>query len=93
MAAIPLYLQIFGKPDTRRRVGERPADMMPLAVGDSLKIGGRLFDNRRRVSIRKYGKGRDAYWLLEATSEGKDASQDRAALAARTAWLREIGVG
>lgn len=93
MAAIPLYMQIFGKPDTKRRVGERPADMMPLAVGDGLKIGGRLFDNRRRVSIRKVGKGRDAFWLLEAMPEGRDAVQDRTAAAARAAWLREVGVG
>lgn len=93
MGAIPLYLEIFGKPDTRRRVGERPADMMPLAVGDSLRIGGRLFDNRRRVSIRKMGKGKDAFWLLVAVGEGKDARQDRAAMRARSEWLQEIGVG
>ena len=93
MAGIPLYLQIFGRPDTRRRVGERPADMMPLEVGDGLRIGGRVFDNRRRVSIRRLGVGPEAHWLLEAMPEGKDASQDRVAMAARTTWLREIGVG
>ena len=94
LAVIPLYLELFGRPDVaRRRIGERPAKMSPMEVADGLRISMKLFDNRRRVSVVKIDHEGQPAWLLTAMPEGKNAADDRAAMAARTAWLQGIGLG
>lgn len=90
---IPFYLELFGRPDTRRRIGERPPTMSALDVGDRLKVGFKVFDNRRRVSIRKVTHEGSPAWLLVAMPEGQNALDTPAAAAERAAWLREVGMG
>jgi hypothetical protein len=86
---IPVYLEIFLRPASRRKVGERGEALSPLAVADSLRFDGKLFDNRRRVSVVKTAVNGEMAWVLTALPEGKDVRNDRAAAAARAKWLTE----
>lgn len=86
---IPIFMEIFHTIGTRRLIGEAGEHQSALAVADGLKIDGRRFDNRRRVSVVKTVHMGKPCWLLTALPEGQDVRDNRVAANARARWLTQ----